>query len=282
MYIDSVFHTPDTTELESPLYLTWAGHRICSKDHVIGPRVLPNYKIVMVVNGSGFFRLRGENRLIRTGDLFFCFPDVIHHYFANERDPWTIKWVSFNGRNCRSLMESLAITPEEPIMTDCMTTELFTLMEQLLEGLKRDNEHAYAATGCVYLFFDKLMQIRSNERTECHKRISQQELAEKIKRFVFLNYANSLSVDIIANHLNYSRSFISHFFKQQSGISLPQYINEVRIQRAKVLLRNTDMSNEEIALSIGYSDASYFSKSFKRITGVSPQKYRNGSEKPDQ
>lgn len=274
MYIDSVFHTPDEAELTSPLYLTWAGHRICKPDHSIGPRVLPNYKMVLVVEGSGFFRLGGQDRLIRTGDLFFCFPDVIHHYFANASDPWTLKWFSFNGSSCGQIMRSLGATPEEPIFTDCMTGRLLSLVNDIIEGLKRDNIHTYAATGSSYLFFDELLCIRNNEGLASKGEVAEDELLEKIKRFVQLNYANALSVDLIAAHVNYSRSFVSHFFKQHVGISLPQFVNELRLRRACELLSQTDMSNEQIAMSVGYSDALYFIKVFKRYMLMTPQKYR--------
>lgn len=278
MYIDSVFHTPDEAELASPLYLTWAGHRICKSDHSIGPRVLPNYKMVLVVEGSGFFRLNGQDKLIRAGDLFFCFPDVIHHYFANPKDPWTIKWFSFNGSRCPQIMRSLGVTPQEPIFTDCLTSRLLNLMDEIIKGLKRGNAQTYAATGYSYLFFDELLNIRDNEGLASEHEIVENELLEKIKRFVQLNYANNLSVDVIAAHLNYSRSFISHFFKQHMGISLPQFVNELRINRACELLSQTDMSNEQIAMSVGYSDALYFIKVFKRQTNTTPQKYRQNAQ----
>lgn len=277
MYIDSVFHTPDEIELESPLYLTWAGHRICKPDHSIGPRVLPNYKMVLAVEGSGFFRLNGEDRLIRAGDLFFCFPDVIHHYFANESDPWVIKWFSFNGKSCRQFMRELCASPEEPIFAGCMTEKLLSLVDGVIESLKRDNEHAYAATGYSYLFFDELMRIRGNEGLAPNTSVADDELLEKIKRFVQLNYANSLTVDVVSAHVNYSRSFVSHFFKQHSGISLPQYVNDLRVRRACDLLVSTPMSNEQIAMSVGYTDPLYFIKIFKRSTGLTPRRYRQNA-----
>lgn len=274
MYIESVFHTPDEVELASSLYLTWAGHRICKPDHSIGPRVLPNYKMVLVVEGSGFFRLNDQDRLIRAGDLFFCFPNVIHHYFANTSDPWTIKWFSFNGNRCAQIMRSLGVTPDEPIFADCMTVKLLSYVDEIIAGLKRDNEHTYAATGYSYLIFDELLSIRNNEGLASEKEIAENELLEKIKRFVRLNYANTLSVDVVAAHLNYSRSFISHFFKQHAGMSLPQFVNEFRIRRACELLSQMDMNNEEIAMSVGYDDALYFIKVFKRYMQITPQKYR--------
>lgn len=272
--IDSVFHTPDEAELSSPLYLTWAGRRICKPDHAIGPRVLPNYKIVLVVEGSGFFHLRGVDQLIRAGDLFFCFPDVMHHYFANANDPWTIKWISFNGSGCERIMRSLGVSPTEPIFSDCMTAQLAQFMDNIVDSLKRDSEYTYAATGYSYLIFDELLRIRKNEGLAVTPMVAEEELLNKIKRFVQFNYANDVSVDVIAAHVNYSRSFVSHFFKQHNGISLPQYVNELRIQRACELLEHTAMSNKQISLSVGYSDALYFIKVFKRLMLMTPQRYR--------
>lgn len=279
MYVDSVFYTPDETELASSLYLTWAGHRICKPDHSIGPRVLPNYKMVLVVEGSGFFRLNGQDQLIRTGDLFFCFPDVLHYYFANAADPWTIKWFSFNGNNCEQIVSSFGATPEEPIFTGCMTRQLLDHMNGIIEGLKHNNIHTYAATGYSYLLFDELMSIRNNKGFSSEHDVAENELLDRIMRFVRLNYANSLSVDVVAAHFNYSRSFISHFFKQHAGISLPQFVNKLRIRRACELLNQTDMSNEQIALSIGYSDTLYFIKVFKNQMQMTPQKFRQSTQK---
>lgn len=124
------------------------------------------------------------------------------------------------------------------------------------------------------MIFDELLRIRKNEGLAVTPMVAEEELLNKIKRFVQFNYANDVSVDVIAAHVNYSRSFVSHFFKQHNGISLPQYVNELRIQRACELLEHTAMSNKQISLSVGYSDALYFIKVFKRLMLMTPQRYR--------
>lgn len=83
-----------------------------------------------------------------------------------------------------------------------------------------------------------------------------------------------LSVRDISKSCGISKSALYSGFHAQFGCTVSGYINKRRTERAKELLDTTDMSVEEISQRVGYSSASYFSKIFKRITGVSPLTYR--------
>lgn len=273
-FICSLFHTPSQSELESPLYITWAGHRVCESNHSIGPRMLATYKAVMVVSGSGFFELDGKNLLIRSGDLFFLFPDVKHHYFANPQDPWTLKWFTFNGKSCKEFMASLRVSSLNPVMRDSMTRKLMNGMDGVIEGMKRDSAYPFAVVGSAYLFFDELLHIRGNELAQETEPLAEDAQLKRVLTFIDLNTANDLSVEALCRHLNYSRSHFSHFFKSRTGMSLPEYINMRRIERAKELLLSTDMNNAEIAMSVGYSEPMYFHRAFKKLTNMTPQHFR--------
>ena len=86
---------------------------------------------------------------------------------------------------------------------------------------------------------------------------------------------SKLDLGIICQMTHYSKSHISHLFKKQSGKTVNQYTNELRIAEAKTLLDSTTMPIQEIALSVGFSDANYFSNVFKASNGLSPREYRN-------
>lgn len=272
-YVCSYFHTPSKAELNGPLYVTWSGYRKCLPTHCIGPRVLPYYKIVLVLRGSGFFVMDGYETLLRTGDVFFLFPHVKHHYYANRDDPWELKWAAFGGTSCAGLTQALSVTPENPILHNVMTRRLLTMLDGVIAGMEQEKTVEYGALGSLYLLFDEILRIRENEAL-VQNEASEDALVEKVLTFVSLNYANDLNVDVVRSHVNYSRSYFSHFFKKKTGMSLPQYINTLRVERAKELLRQTDLKVAEIANSIGYSDAFYFSRIFKQLTGQSPQQYK--------
>ena len=92
------------------------------------------------------------------------------------------------------------------------------------------------------------------------------------------NYMNKITLQKLADYLHVSDSYLSKLFKEETGISFTQYLNEIRINRSKELLQNTKMSIVEVALFVGYEDQSYFTKVFKKITGITPKKYRSGKK----
>lgn len=89
------------------------------------------------------------------------------------------------------------------------------------------------------------------------------------------NYMNKITLQKMADYLHVSDSYLSKLFKEETGISFTQYLNEIRINRSKDLLQNTKMSIVDVALYVGYEDQSYFTKVFKKLTGVTPKKYQN-------
>ncbi len=95
-----------------------------------------------------------------------------------------------------------------------------------------------------------------------------------ILQYVNRHYTSKLTVEQIAQKLHYSPSHISHLFKHNCGMSISDYLNLMRIETAKDMLRHSDASIESTALACGFGDASYFSYVFKKLTGVSPRQYR--------
>ncbi len=101
------------------------------------------------------------------------------------------------------------------------------------------------------------------------------QLAEKAMKYIEENITADLSLEQIADALHISASHLSRTFKKAAGISLTDYINQYRINKAKELLRGTDIYIYAISEMVGYHDATYFSSMFKKLVGVSPSEYRN-------
>ena len=92
---------------------------------------------------------------------------------------------------------------------------------------------------------------------------------------------HKISLEGICAQTHYSASYISHLFKSRSGMTINQYVNALRIDEARAMLDSTDMSIQDIGLTVGFSDANYFSNVFRASVGVSPREYRNRFRKSD-
>lgn len=100
-------------------------------------------------------------------------------------------------------------------------------------------------------------------------------LLHQIYEYVQHNYANDISLTEMANHLHMNYSYLSSYFKQRTGENLTTYINRIRVEQAKKLLLDLNLSVSEVSAMTGFSEHNYFSKVFKKLTGFTPLEFRN-------
>ena len=96
-----------------------------------------------------------------------------------------------------------------------------------------------------------------------------------IKDYIDRNYKKDISAKDVAGILGYSDVYFSKVFKQLFDDNFINYLTKIRIDRAKVLLKDVSFNIKEVGKSVGYADSNYFTKVFKRSVGMSPSEYRN-------
>lgn len=94
------------------------------------------------------------------------------------------------------------------------------------------------------------------------------------KRYIQKHYREKITLENVATHTFFSPGYLSNLFKEETGESFVGYINRVRVETSKSLLLQTDRSLIDIATACGFEDQSYFARVFKKVTGISPSKYR--------
>lgn len=97
---------------------------------------------------------------------------------------------------------------------------------------------------------------------------------KEAKHFIQTHLEDPFNIKDLATRLKCHPDFLSRKFKQDTGVELSQYIREVRIQRAKELLRNPKISIDEASEKTGFTDRIHFSKVFRRVTGQPPGQYQ--------
>ncbi len=100
------------------------------------------------------------------------------------------------------------------------------------------------------------------------------ELIKKAVQYIAQNFSSPIALEDVANHVHLNPAYFSTVFKQSTGSSFKEYLNMVRIEESKRLLTNTNYSVIDIAVATGFEDQSYFSKVFKKYTGLTPKQYR--------
>lgn len=101
-----------------------------------------------------------------------------------------------------------------------------------------------------------------------------QQLVASIQNYIQLHLSDNLNLTVIANYVNYNESHISRMFKRFTGSNLSEYITSCRIAYAKSLLAETNDTVQVISRKAGFHTSQYFSSTFKKSTGLSPNEYR--------
>ena len=170
---------------------------------------------------------------------------------------------------------------------------------KVLEFVLRAETIGFESGGMVYHFnmrseylntingivtYDQLydwFQVKIN--SVCHNILTKKEessvdIIRNAKEYIENNYSKDLILDDVSKEFQISPYYFSKLFKKRTGSTFIEYLTMIRIEKAKQLLRNTSKSMKEICMEIGYSDANYFSRTFKKNVGVTPSEYKEGKE----
>ena len=102
------------------------------------------------------------------------------------------------------------------------------------------------------------------------------DVIKTARKYIDDNFAKDISLDDVSRRVNISPYYFSKIFKDELGLNFIEYLTSVRIEKAKELLTESDMSMKEICGACGYTDPNYFSRSFKKNVGVTPTEYKEG------
>lgn len=101
---------------------------------------------------------------------------------------------------------------------------------------------------------------------------------ETVKSYVYEHYAEPLSAEILSSAVYLSTGYMSYIFKKETGEGLNRFIKIYRLEKARELLETTNKKIVQICQETGFSNASYFCKSFREYYGMSPEKFRKGED----
>ncbi|HIY01273.1 MAG TPA: response regulator [Candidatus Blautia faecipullorum] len=117
--------------------------------------------------------------------------------------------------------------------------------------------------------YEKFLERSMNE--------SRNEVAA-VKNYIYQHYGEDLNLEMLAEKVYLSSGYLSFIFKKETGMNLNRFIKVFRMEKATELLRNTNMKVAQVSEKVGFSNVSYFCRSFREYYGSSPESYRKGTE----
>lgn len=146
--------------------------------------------------------------------------------------------------------------------------EIFGLNYKFLNELSKINdieELCYWTLKVLDRFMEKVFKLSTGKNAE---------IIKSAINYINTNYMKNITLETVADYIHLNPSYFSSLFKKETGMNFSDYLNKVRIEESKKLLKNKNYSILEISIEVGFQDQSYYSKVFKKITGITPKEYR--------
>ena len=236
-------------------------------------------EVLYVLEGEAVYYIDSLEYRIQKGDIVIVAPYLIHRATILASKDFSHKCLCFDLKliNDKKLRESLenGTFSVKPIIshTDRNSHELGNyVVNSFLAANEKYDGWELNVIGNLSLFFSRLKQsCMIAEKSEEKERES---FCYRVISYIDNNYTQNISSSDAAKALFMNNSYFCRKFKDNFGYCFQKYIEAYRIEKAKILLKVTNLAVSEIALAVGFSDFSYFSKVFKMHQKCTPSNYR--------
>ncbi len=247
-----------------------SGIQQCPPMYCWGPAIRDHYLIHYIMSGEGTFTVDTRTYKLHAGQFFIIYPSQVASYFADEYDPWEYAWVGFNGIEAERLLQMTDFSRENPIISYNDSSKLRDHLLNIYTSSGSATHSESQMTGHLYLFLSSLISVSETVKNNAY---GNSAYIEKALKFIQYNYSSDIRVEDIASNVGLSRSHLHRIFVQNLSVSPNEFLIKFRINKACSLLKNSNLSINSIANSVGFNDPLYFSRVFKKIKGTPPSQY---------
>ncbi len=274
------------------LYLTVAGYAQIPPSLVYPPRmhpsgyfftwekgrVLQEYQINYITEGSGIFETSNDQFQVVPGSMLIIRPGMWHRYKPDPNTGWNEHYIGFNGDFCSHLFHEGFFQAAKPVLYVGFQENILKLFFEIIQQVKEEKSgHQQVSAANTILMLSKILSVVRNQEF-AGKTI--ERTIRKACLYFRENLNTNVNIEQLATELNVGYSYFRQMFRKYTGISPTQYHLSLRIQKAKDLLIMTDQSFKEIAIDLGFESYFYFSRIFKDKTGKSPMEFRKEHQQP--
>jgi len=232
-------------------------------DKLSQPFVHSNIYVHLAFKGEAVLRTERGSYNLKPGTLFITFP--YQRYEIIDSNSFTYLYITFNGAGAEDLLSQFGITIENPVfysfghLTDFWMTSIRRVNPTNIHVL---TESVLLHTLSYVEQFQKAATITSSPQFDA------------VLQYINNNFRDpELSISKVAGIFCFSNKYFSALFSKNMQMKFTDYLSQIRINHAVTLMKEKPLPVNVLAVKCGYSDPFYFSKVFKRVTGLSPSQF---------
>ncbi|MFA9558994.1 AraC family transcriptional regulator [Evansella sp. AB-rgal1] len=245
------------------------------------------FEIYYLLRGEKLFFVNNKLFSAGKGDMVIINPFDVHKtssvenmeaerillHFKQDFIEELSKQENFDLAKMKMIPTKVSFTIKEQIQIEMILKEILKECEE-----KQANCKLYIKS-LLFMLLIRILRHNQNERME--KEYVGNPIEQKmldIATYISSNYHDNLTLSKLSSEYYISQGYLSRTFKKVTGLNISEYIQLVRIRESQKLLQDTNDKIIEIAATVGFSQIAHFNKTFKKVTGTSPQRFRNTSK----
>ncbi len=247
------------------------------------------WEMVYVDKGAVQVRRDQEELVLKQGELLFHQPNEFHSIRSMDSAP-NFLVITFSCaspamdffKKYRARLDKVLQSYLSSIISEAEETYHIPKNDPTLTQLKRKGSAPLGGEQLIKTYLEQLLIFllrvvtkEGNVSAFPQKEVQEDALVDSIKRYLAQRVEEVVRLEDICNEFDYSRSFLSKRFREKTGQSLAAYATELKIEEAKRLIRETKMNFAQISHQLSFENPQYFSRVFRRCTGMTPTEFRN-------
>lgn len=269
-----ILYTPSQFAKSSLIHLQEVGSLQATRQHTSSRQGLGSYLFFLIESGQGTLNYDGTSYELSEGDCVFidCRKPYSH---TTSKKLWKLDWAHFHGTNMENIYLKYLERGGQPVFRADSSKHYLDIIDGIYgiassDDYLRDMKIYEQLTRLLTLLMEESWHPENIPENTAGKKKSLQE----IKAYLETTYTEKITLDDLASRFYINKYYLTRIFKEQYGSTITNYILELRITRAKQLLRFSEMPIEEVGNAVGINDANYFARIFRKIEGTTPHNYR--------
>lgn len=299
-------------DITSPIHFISAGHFSADNSWIHSERVITDYEIIINLKNPIYMKQEEELFTLNAGDCLLLLPGLVHkgvdysdrgtsfywfHFYFDQQSEGTVQDSSINQAAANSAhtvisaeeadasilllhnnnffegLSDICLLPA--VMRGVNLNRISILFHQLLHLL---SSSYYTELATRYLLTSLLIELTQQNITQLKQKHQDEPSSNKLPKileWIRIHSLQNISLADVSHEFSYSREYLARYFKKHMGMTMQQYIYNLKLSKAKELLCESDKTVREIAETLGFQDEKYFMKLFKRMEDTTPRQYRN-------
>lgn len=271
---DRILYTPSAFAKTSLFYLQEIGTLTANRAHTSRRTNLDSYLFFVVLSGGGQLVYDGVCYELSGGDCVFIDCTKPYSHTTDPAHLWTLSWIHFYGGTLSAIYGKYVTRGGQPVFHPAECEHFIQQHQSIFQTAASDDHTRDMKLNSELAFLLALLMAESWNPEQMDGKRKKSSMFS-VKQYLDEHYNEKIVLDELAERFYINKYYLTRIFKEQYGSSIHAYLRQVRITKAKQMLRFTSEKVETIGRKCGIGEANYFCRIFKKVEGVTPSEYRD-------